>query len=145
MLARTGLTVAEHQARTVGNYLELRALAPELPFIPVLQGWTISQYLDCVDRYTNAGIDLTALPLVGLGSVCRRQHTPAIAAIVQALASGGLRLHGFGISTRTPTRWKAPTRWPGAPPRAAARSACPAASMRPAPTVPAMRWPGSSA
>jgi hypothetical protein len=105
MLARTGLTVAEHQARTVGDYLELRALAPQLPFIPVLQGWTISQYLDCVDRYSNAGIDLTALPLVGLGSVCGRQHTPAIAAIVQALASGGLRLHGFGISTRGLARY----------------------------------------
>ena len=38
MLARTGLTVAEHQAGTVANYLELRAAAPELPFIPVLQG-----------------------------------------------------------------------------------------------------------
>ena len=105
MLARTGLTVAEHQARTVANYLELRALAPELPFIPVLQGWTIAHYLDCVDRYTRAGIDLTALPLVGLGSVCRRQHTPAIAAIVGTLAVGGLRLHGFGISTRGLVRY----------------------------------------
>src|SRR6266545_4094209 len=100
ILARTGRTVAEHQARTVANYLELRALAPTLPFIPVVQGWTISHYLDCVDRYANAGIDLAGLPLVGLGSVCRRQHTPTVAAIVRTLASGGLHLHGFGISTR---------------------------------------------
>ena len=41
MLAKTGLTVAEHQARTVANYLELRSLAPELPFVPVLQGWSL--------------------------------------------------------------------------------------------------------
>jgi hypothetical protein len=105
ILARTGRTVAEHQARTVANYLALRALAPTLPFIPVVQGWTISHYLDCVDRYANAGIDLARLPLVGLGSVCRRQHTPTVAAIVRTLAEGGLRLHGFGISTRGLARY----------------------------------------
>jgi len=97
ILASTGRSVAEHQARTVANYLELRALAPTLPFIPVLQGWTISQYLDCVDRYANAGIDLAALPLVGLGSVCRRQATSQIGAIAAELAAAGLRLHGFGV------------------------------------------------
>ncbi|SRR6266511_2720222 len=105
VLARTGLSVVEHQARTVGNYMDLRALAPELPFVPVLQGWTVRQYWDCVDRYARAGVDLTALPLVGLGSVCRRQHTSATAAIVQTLASGGLRLHGFGINTRGLARY----------------------------------------
>jgi hypothetical protein len=45
MLAKTGLTVAEHQRRTVANYLQLRALAPEVAFIPVLQGWTTGDYL----------------------------------------------------------------------------------------------------
>src|SRR6266511_3435584 len=44
VLARTGLSVVEHQARTVGNYMDLRALAPEQPFVPVLQGWTVRQY-----------------------------------------------------------------------------------------------------
>jgi hypothetical protein len=45
MLVKTGLTVAEHQARTVANYLELHSLAPELPFVPVLQGWSLGDYL----------------------------------------------------------------------------------------------------
>jgi hypothetical protein len=40
MLAKTGLTVAEHQVRAVTNYLELRGLAPDLPFVPLLQGWS---------------------------------------------------------------------------------------------------------
>lgn len=43
--AGTGLTVGEHQRRTVENFLELRELAPDLPFIPVLQGWSTSDYL----------------------------------------------------------------------------------------------------
>ena len=99
MLARTGLTVAEHQARTVANYLELRAAALELPFIPVLQGWTLDDYLACVDRYYAAGVDLTAAPLVGLGSICRRQATSQLTSIATTLAGLGLRLHGFGVKT----------------------------------------------
>lgn len=99
MLARTGLSVREHQERTIANYLHLRAMAPHLPFLPVLQGWTPAEYLTCVDLYTSAGIDLARQPLVGLGSVCRRQSTSVIAGLVRELASGGLRLHGFGVKT----------------------------------------------
>jgi hypothetical protein len=99
ILARTGLTVREHQERTVASYLELQALAPHLPFIPVVQGWQLADYLACVDLYRSAGVDLTRLPLTGLGSVCRRQSTGQIAVIVTTLASLGLRLHGFGIKT----------------------------------------------
>jgi hypothetical protein len=95
----TGLSVREHQHRTVDNYLQLRELAPDLPFIPVLQGYTLDDYLTCVDDYTDAGIDLAALPRVGLGSVCRRQSTTEIHRIVTALADLGIRLHGFGVKT----------------------------------------------
>ena len=98
MLAKTGLTVVEHQLRTVQNFMELRGLAPDLPFVPVLQGWSWDDYLRCVDLYYElAGIDLTAEPRVGVGSVCRRQATGEIEAIVHTLASLGLRLHGFGV------------------------------------------------
>lgn len=97
--AGTGLSVAEHQARTVTNYLELRTLAPDLPIIPVLQGWELPDYERCLDLYTRAGIDLTREPVVGLGSVCRRQATSEAVAIVTTLAGYGLRLHGFGFKT----------------------------------------------
>lgn len=40
---------------------------------------------------------MTAEPLVGLGSVCRRQALGEATAIVQALAALGIRLHGFGM------------------------------------------------
>ena len=99
ILAKTGLNIREHQARTVGNYLELRALAPDLPFIPVLQGWALDDYLACAARYERAGVDLARESLVGLGSVCRRQATGQIAAIVTTLAALGLKLHGFGVKT----------------------------------------------
>jgi hypothetical protein len=96
----TGLSVAEHQARTVDNYAQLRDLAPDLPFIPVVQGYTTDDYLACVDLYTAAGIDLTTAPLVGLGSVCRRQATTEAEHIITALHHRGVRnLHGFGVKT----------------------------------------------
>jgi hypothetical protein len=95
----THLSIVEHQRRTVANYTLLREMAPELPIIPVVQGWEISDYERCVDLYAREGIDLTHEPVVGLGSVCRRQSTREGAAIVTALAGHGLKLHGFGFKT----------------------------------------------
>jgi hypothetical protein len=99
MIERTGLSVREHQERTVASYLQLRRIAPGLPFIPVLQGWHLADYLACADRYAAAGVDLAGLPLTGLGSVCRRQSTGEIAAIAAVLTRRGIRLHGFGVKT----------------------------------------------
>lgn len=97
MLEKTGKTVREHQELTVQNFLDLRAAAPDLPFIPVLQGWELDDYVRCVDLYDQAGIYLPAAGVVGVGSVCRRQHTDEIGAIMRELASGGIMLHGFGV------------------------------------------------
>ncbi|WP_254874319.1 MULTISPECIES: hypothetical protein [Streptomyces] len=91
------LAVRLHQERTIENFLELRRLAPDQPFIPVLQGWAPRHYLRCLDLYGQAGVALEREPLVGLGSVCRRQHTAEIGNLVQALTAAGLRLHGFGV------------------------------------------------
>ncbi|NXY99558.1 hypothetical protein HYE82_35340 [Streptomyces sp. BR123] len=98
--AGTGLTVEEHQRLTVENLIELRALAPDLPFIPVLQGWRLEDYERCAEMYAAAGINLAAEPVVGLGSVCRRQATSEIGEIVNRFRSQGLNLHGFGVKTR---------------------------------------------
>lgn len=98
--ARTGLTVAEHQAHTVDNYLRLRDLAPDLPIIPVVQGWTPGDYLRCADRYAAAQVDLTGADLVGVGSVCRRQATTPAGDVLTVLHRAGItRLHGFGFKT----------------------------------------------
>lgn len=42
--------------------VELRNRAPELPYIPVLQGWTPQDYLRCIELYQNAGVNLTKVP-----------------------------------------------------------------------------------
>lgn len=98
VLARSELagTVAEAQAWTVHNYLTLRGLDSELPIIPVLQGQTLGDYIEHVIAYYHAGINLEREPIVGLGSVCRRQATREIAELVAEL-SRTIRLHGFGV------------------------------------------------
>lgn len=55
MVRKTGLSVDRHQALTVENVLHLRQQAPDVPFIPVLQGWTIGDYVACAVRYYAAG------------------------------------------------------------------------------------------
>jgi hypothetical protein len=97
VVEKTCLSVEEHQRRTVENYLELKALAPDLPFIPVLQGWQLDDYRRHADAYVAAGVDLTAEPTVGVGSVCRRQASGQITWILESLRGLGLRMHGFGV------------------------------------------------
>ena len=59
VLRKTGLTVeGHHQRRTMENFLELKSKAPELPIVPVLQGWTIGDYWRHVEQYGRAGVDL---------------------------------------------------------------------------------------
>lgn len=93
------LSVEEHQRRTVRNFLTLKEKAPEIPFIPVLQGWTRDEYMRCLDMYDRAGADLRKEPRVGLGSVCRRQDTEEAENLIQELDGMGLKLHAFGFST----------------------------------------------
>jgi hypothetical protein len=86
-----------HQELTTDNLVTLRRLAPDLPIFPVLQGKTLEQYLRHECMYAAAGIRLLDEPIIGLGSVCRRQGTQEIATIVRRLAGLGARLHGFGV------------------------------------------------
>lgn len=96
-LKKTGLTIKEHQRRTIVSYQTLKSLAPEIKWVPALQGYTIDDYKRHVDDYTDVGIDLLAFSPVGLGSICRRQASMEIARLVRSLASQGLKLHGFGV------------------------------------------------
>lgn len=101
MLRRTGLSLAEHQRRTVRSYLELRDLAPEIPLLPALQGHTGDDYLACADLYDRHGVDLAGLRLVGLGSVCRRSGTAELEQVIEYITARlpGVNLHGYGVKS----------------------------------------------
>lgn len=103
MLAKTGMTVQEHQRRTVENFVELHALWDgkdyDNPYIPVIQGWLPDDYSRCLDMYADYGIDLAAFPIVGVGSVCRRQASSQIDAVISTILRRDpeMPLHAFGV------------------------------------------------
>lgn len=98
MLERTGLTVEEHQQRTIERYDRIRAaVPPHIHILPVLQGYTPEEYVQCIALY---GQRLTPGIWVGVGSVCKRNGRPdAIEAVLRAIKGErpDLRLHGFGL------------------------------------------------
>lgn len=102
ILALTGLDVEEHQRRTVASFLQLRRLAPEIPWVATLQGYTAVDYLRCAQMYADAGVDLEDERLVGVGSVCRRSNTLEIERVLGEVRRGlpaRVRLHGYGVKS----------------------------------------------
>lgn len=91
----TRLSVTEHQKRTVDNYLELQDKCV-VPVIPVVQGFTLEDYLFCTDLYLLNGVDLRSHATVGVGSICRRQATSEVQEILKTLHGEGLSIHAFG-------------------------------------------------
>lgn len=98
VLRMTGLSVPEHQSRTVASVGMLRTMQQQVHVIPVLQGYETKDYFNCWQMYEDEGFDLVNEPVVGLGSVCRRHSNEAIWGLVVELRRAGLRnLHGFGL------------------------------------------------
>lgn len=98
-LKKTGKTIQEHQELSIDNFLTLRELAPEIPWMPVLQGRTIGDYWRHVDEWIRRGVNLVKEPIVGVGSVCRLQATKAARPLFATLRAEGLKLHGLGLKS----------------------------------------------
>lgn len=104
ILAKTGMTIEEHQRLTIERYDALvaelqRLFGGDIPFhvMPVLQGFEPQDYVDHIRMY---GDRLKPGMWVGVGSVCKRQGDPrAIMRVLQAIAAErpDLLLHGFGV------------------------------------------------
>lgn len=100
VIAKTGLSVAEHQRLTVARYDELlRQDIGGVYILPVLQGYAPDDYVAQLRMY---GARLAAGAWVGVGSICKRNGDPqAVAAVLLAIKRerSDLRLHGFGLKT----------------------------------------------
>ena len=99
IVAKTGLSVAEHQRLTIERYDDLLACNTGAYIMPVLQGFAPSDYAAHVRAY---GDRLAHGAYVGVGSVCKRNGNPAaILAVLEAILAvrPDLRLHGFGLKT----------------------------------------------
>lgn len=98
IVAKTGLSVLEHQRLTIARYDELRAELPaDVYLMPVLQGFEPAEYRAHVAAY---GDRLGPGAWVGVGSVCRRNGAPTeVEAVLREICAvrPDLRLHGFGL------------------------------------------------
>ena len=97
IIAKTGLSVEEHQRLTIARYDDLLPLVPGVYILPVLQGYTVADYLRHIDMY---GDRLAHGAYVGVGSVCKRNvNVGEIETILLAIKRKrpDLRLHGFGL------------------------------------------------
>jgi hypothetical protein len=98
IVARTGLSVAEHQRLTVERYQALlNCDTAGVSIMPVLQGYEPSDYARHIDAY---GQLLRPGAWVGVGSVCKRNASPwSVAGVLTAILAErpDLRLHGFGL------------------------------------------------
>lgn len=99
ILAKTGLSIREHQRLTVERYDALIAEDAGVYILPVLQGFEPGDYVRHLGVY---GERLAHGAWVGVGSICKRNGDPrAIAAVLLAIKTSrpDLRLHGFGLKT----------------------------------------------
>ncbi|HQT65949.1 MAG TPA: hypothetical protein PLO16_15730 [Acidocella sp.] len=98
MLAKTGLTIEDHQRLTVERYDALMACDDGGIYImPVLQGYAPVDYVRHLEMY---GDRLAPGAWVGVGSVCKRNGNPAaIEDVLMTILAvrPDLRLHGFGV------------------------------------------------
>lgn len=100
MIARTGLSVTDHQRLTIERY---DALLTEdtagIYVLPVLQGYAAADYVRHLRQY---GERLTFGAWVGVGSICKRNgDASTIAEVLTAIKRErpDLRLHAFGLKT----------------------------------------------
>ncbi len=110
---KTGLSVEEHIDRTITSYIELMGIAPELPWLPVIQGWRWPDYRACVELYLKRGVDLRRRR-AGIGTVCSRSDTFEGASIVSGILDMGILGHAFGAKRtilRTLAGWLSADQW----------------------------------
>lgn len=98
MLAKTGLTIQDHQRLTIERYdALLHCDTGGVYIMPVLQGYDPQDYVAHIRQYGNR---LGCGAWVGVGSVCKRNGDPkAIENVLLAIKRErpDLLLHGFGL------------------------------------------------
>lgn len=99
IIQKTGKNVWYHINATIENYYQVIQQATEDEIkkcIPVIQGWTIQDYLYCIKQYEKNGL---IAPYMGVGSICRRGSTREIAKILSIIKGElpDIKLHGFGV------------------------------------------------
>ncbi len=99
VLAKTGLSVEEHQRRSLQSANTLASSeVGDAVLVPTIQGWTVEQYLAAAENLEKIGLWRSYM---AIGSVCRRNQAAAVVAVITALRefSPNTRYHGFGVKS----------------------------------------------
>lgn len=98
MLAKTGLSIEDHQRLTIERYDALLLCDTSgVRIMPVLQGYSPDSYVEHIRQY---GKRLVQRMWVGVGSICKRNaNYRSIEAVLRAIKKErpDLRLHAFGV------------------------------------------------
>ena len=98
ILDKTGMSVFEHQQKTLERYLRIKSLVNEKVYImPVLQGYMPKEYLNHLEMYGNL---LKKNQWVGVGSLVKRSNSPQMVWwIISEIKKKrpDLKIHGFGL------------------------------------------------
>lgn len=94
ILKKWNRTVETHQLMTVSRFYNIIDCNPDVYILPVLQGYTLEDYLKCADMY-----DFSEGCYVGIGSVCKRnRNITEVKNILKGVIDyTGFNLHGFGL------------------------------------------------
>lgn len=94
ILNKWNRTVRQHQKMTVDRYYQILDENPSVHILPVVQGYTIDDYITCSDMY-----DFKPGTYVGIGSVYKRnKNIPEIREILSEIKKHtDFKLHGFGL------------------------------------------------
>jgi hypothetical protein len=84
---------------TIQNALECIDYDPTLPWVPVVQGYTLQEYLYCIQEYKNAGLYDDDFHLWAIGSLCARKKIGGIRHIITNLSKViKWPIHTFGMT-----------------------------------------------
>lgn len=95
------MTTRERVQETV-RLAEILSRAPYPGFLPVIQGWRVSDYLYCIELLTRKGL---IYPVMGIGSLCRRGKVEPILRVLREIHNSlpGVKFHTFGAKIRVLT------------------------------------------
>lgn len=82
---------------TIENTIKQHKMDRDYDLLPVLQGRTVDEYVECARRFQSAGIDISK---VGLGTVCRMSSSQEIVRVeheIRERVDEIDHIHGFGV------------------------------------------------
>lgn len=94
-------SVEDRVDATIENTVDLWQRDRDYDLLPVIQGRSVDEYVDCAERLMDHGVDVSH---VGLGTVCRISSSKEIVRVVEAVKRRVPeieRIHGFGIKVKS--------------------------------------------